>query len=115
MIGVGVIGYGYWGPNLVRNFWQTDGCEVRWVLDHSQARLDMARRQYPAVVATTSFDEVLADPQVQAVAIATPTRTHFPFALRALEAGKHVLVEKPMTSNSDEGRRLVEEAKRSGQ
>ena len=114
MIGVGVIGYGYWGPNLVRNFWQTDGCEVRWVLDHSQARLDMARRQYPAVVATTSFDEVLADPQLQAVAIATPTRTHFPLALRALEAGKHVLVEKPMTSNRDEGRRLVEEAKRRG-
>lgn len=112
MIGVGVIGYGYWGPNLVRNLFETGGARVVSVCDLNSARLDAVRNRYPAVTTTTDPGVVIRDPRVDVVVIATPISTHFELALQALEAGKHVLVEKPMTGSYDESRRLVDEAAR---
>ncbi len=114
MVGIGVIGFGYWGPNLARNFSQTDGFELRWIVDEREGRRETARRQYPNVQLSANVDGLLADPDVDAVVISTPTNSHYSLAMRALEAGKHVLVEKPMTTTGAEGRKLVEEARRRG-
>jgi len=110
MIGVAVVGYGYWGPNLVRNLWELPGAELRWVCDLRTERLAGVRTRYPSVNITEDFDEVLADPKVDAVAISTPVASHFPLAMKALQAGKHVLVEKPMAASAEKARRLVDEA-----
>jgi predicted dehydrogenase len=114
MIRIAVIGYGYWGPNLVRNFLQTDGVAVVAVCDRSDDRRAAVERVYPAVRTYADVDEVLAAGDVDAVAIATPVSTHFDLAMRALAAGKHVLVEKPMTSTVAEGETLVAEAAERG-
>jgi len=114
MIGVGVIGYGYWGPNLVRNFSDIPNAELRWVCDLQTERLARLRSRYPAVQITEDIDDVLGDPRVDAVAIATPVSTHFEIAMRALRAGKSVFVEKPITSTAPEAQRLIEEADRHG-
>jgi predicted dehydrogenase len=110
VIRVAVIGYGYWGPNLVRNFNQTDGAAVVAVCDRSDERRWAVERLYPAVRTYAEVDDVLAAQDVDAVAIATPVSTHFDLAMRALAAGKHVLVEKPMTSTVAEAETLVAEA-----
>jgi predicted dehydrogenase len=110
MIGIGIVGYGYWGPNLVRNFAETPGAILRRVVDQRKDRLELLSRRYPAVRTGGDFNELIADPEVDAVVIATPTASHFELALRSLRGGKHVLVEKPMTTTVDEGRRLVAEA-----
>ena len=110
--GIGVIGYGYWGPNLVRNFMEVPNGSVVAVSDMKEDRLALVRRRYPSITATTDHRELLADPAIDAVIIATPVSTHFSLAMQALKAGKHVLVEKPMTSNSEEGMQLLEEAER---
>ncbi len=107
MIGIGVIGYGYWGPNLVRNFAQVDGARVAAVCDGRQERLGVVNKLYPAVGTYTDVDAMLADPAVDAVAIATPVTTHFALAEQALLAGKHVFVEKPFTATSAEGEKLI--------
>lgn len=112
MIGVAVVGYGYWGPNLVRNFWETPGARLISVCDLRKDRLAAVQTRYPAVDITDDFEEVLRDSRVDAVAIATPAAAHFKLAMKALMAGKHVLVEKPMAATSDEARRMVEEAAR---
>jgi predicted dehydrogenase len=112
MIGVAVVGYGYWGPNLVRNFWEMPGARLVCVCDLRKERLEEVRSRYPAVEITDDFEEILRDPRVDAVAIATPAHTHFKLAMQALMAGKHVLVEKPMAATSDEARRMVDEAAR---
>lgn len=112
MIGVAVVGYGYWGPNLVRNFWETPGARLICVCDLRKDRLTAVHARYPAVNITDNFEEVLRDPRVDAVAIATPAAAHFKLTMQALLAGKHVFVEKPMASTSDEARRMVEEAAR---
>ena len=112
MIGIGIVGYGYWGPNLLRNFVEAPGSEVIAVCDLNPRRLAQAVGRYPAVRASGEFDELLNDPRVDAVAIATPVSTHFELALSALQAGKHVLVEKPLTYHSAEAATLVEEAAR---
>jgi predicted dehydrogenase len=114
MIGVSVIGYGYWGPNLVRNFWEVPGVKLVSVCDLRPERLDGVRSRYPAVEITGDVREVLNDPRVDAVAIATPVSTHFEIAMAALKAGKHVFVEKPITSTSEEASRLIEEADKRG-
>jgi len=106
-VGIAVIGCGYWGPNLIRNFSAAAGCRVARVCDADATRLEKARPLCPTALPTASFDEVLADPAVDAVAIATPVRTHAPLAQLALEAGKHVLVEKPLALSSAEGEALV--------
>ena len=110
MIGVGIIGYGYWGPNLVRNFYETAGCRVVAVSDLRSQQLDRVRARYPTVETTTDYRDLLRDPRVDAVAIATPVSTHFELGMQALRAGKHVLMEKPMTVDVDQAIRLVDEA-----
>ena len=112
MIGIGVIGYGYWGPNLVRNLCETDGAEVVSICDLSATRLDIARRRYSSLTTTSDPGDVILHRLVDVVVIATPISTHFELALRSLWAGKHVLVEKPLAASSDEAKRLVDEAAR---
>ena len=110
MIGIGVIGYGYWGPNLVRNFAERADAAVRVVCDLRDPRLETVRRQYPVVRTTRTPADVWNDPSVQAVVIATPAEYHFELAMAALQAGKHVLVEKPIASDSAQASRLIDEA-----
>lgn len=112
MIGIGVIGYGYWGPNLVRNFMQAPGAQVVAVSDMRTDRLALVHRHYPSVVATANFREVIQNPKVDAVVIATPVTTHYDLAELALRSGKHVLVEKPLASTSVQGAKLIDEALR---
>ena len=113
-IGVAVVGAGYWGPNLVRNFQAVPGFRLRWLCDLDVERAQKVLGGYSTVQVSADLDEVLADPEVQAVAIATPAGTHLPIAMKALRAGKHVLVEKPLAATYDEGRELVDEAERRG-
>lgn len=103
-----IVGLGYWGPNLVRNFSADAGCELIWGCDMSEERLNWLRSHYPAVRATASFDDILNDASIELVLIATPTSTHAALATKALNAGKHVFVEKPLTPTSAEARSLVE-------
>jgi predicted dehydrogenase len=112
MIGIGVIGYGYWGPNLVRNFSEASGSRIVAVSDFSRERLDRVCDRYPNVLTTTNADELIGHPEVDAVVIATPVSTHFALGMRALAADKHVWVEKPLAATSDEARRLRDEAAR---
>jgi predicted dehydrogenase len=112
MIRIGIIGYGYWGPNLVRNFADVQTARVAMVSDLRQERLAEVQRRYPGVRVTTDPLALIADTDVDAVAIATPVEHHFPLALAALRAGKHVLVEKPIASTSEQASVLIEEAQR---
>jgi predicted dehydrogenase len=112
MINFGVIGYGYWGPNLVRNFSEAPGARVAAVSDLSSARLSQVSARYPTIKTTQNHLDVLSDPTIDAVAIATPVSTHFELAMQALRAGKHVWVEKPLAANSEQGERLIDEALR---
>lgn len=112
MIGVAVIGYGYWGPNLVRNLAEIPNARLLYVCDLSRDRLANFNLRYPTVTTTDNMDEILRDPQVHAVVIATPVSSHYHLAMKALMAGKHVFVEKPMVATSEEARRLVDEAAR---
>jgi predicted dehydrogenase len=112
MIGVGIIGLGYWGPNLLRNFAECDGAQVRLVCDLQADRLAAAAARYPGVATTRDVLEVLGHPSVEAVVIATPVSTHFDLAMAALTAGKHVLVEKPLAASSEDACRLIAEAER---
>jgi predicted dehydrogenase len=114
MLGVGVIGHGYWGPNLVRNFMEAQGSTVVGVADLSAERLAPLAARYPSMRLTTDYRELLADPRVEAIVVATPVATHFELAMAALRAGRHVLVEKPLAANSEQGLRLVDEAERRG-
>jgi predicted dehydrogenase len=108
MIQVAVIGYGYWGPNLVRNFASVEGARVAVVCDLSPQRLGEAKLRNPHVDTTPDFRTVLENPAIDAVAIATPVRTHYDFARKALEHGKHVLVEKPIAASVAEAESLLE-------
>jgi predicted dehydrogenase len=110
MINVAVIGYGYWGPNIVRNMAEVADANLAKVADFRQDRLDLARRRFPQIQTTTSPKEILEDPSIDAVALATPLGTHFDLALAALKAGKHVLVEKPMCRSREEAEILIETA-----
>jgi predicted dehydrogenase len=110
MIGVGIVGCGYWGPNLVRNFMETPGCRVTAVSDMRPERLARMTDRYPTVKAFTDCADLIARPDVDLVIVATPVSAHFEIARQALRAGKHVLVEKPMTATSEEGQILIEEA-----
>ena len=114
MITVGVIGYGYWGPNLVRNFAEAPGGRVGFVTDMRPERLAQLTTRYPAVKVSTDYRDLVNDPAVDAVAIATPVSSHFDLAMAALRAGKHVLVEKPMTATSEQSLALIDEADRCG-
>ncbi len=112
MIRIGVIGYGYWGPNLVRNFSEIEDFKVTMVADVNADSLAKAQKRYPALQITTQVDELLQSPQVDVVAVATPVFTHYELGLKALRSGKHLFMEKPFTSNSEQGLRLLEEAQK---
>ena len=112
MIRIGVIGYGYWGPNLVRNFVEAQGAQVACVSDLREDRLALASRRYPSIQTTKNVRELIEDPAIDAVAIATPVSTHYELALRALQEGKHVLVEKPLASNTEQVQRLMDLAQK---
>jgi predicted dehydrogenase len=112
MVGIGVVGYGYWGPNLVRNFSEAQDTRVVAVSDTRSDRIALAEQRCPGIRTSTEYRDLLADPRVDAIAISTPVSTHFPIAMDALRAGKHVLVEKPLTTDVTDAERLVEEAAR---
>jgi predicted dehydrogenase len=111
-VNIGVIGYGYWGPNLVRNFSETAGFQVVAISDLDEQRLSVAKTRYPAIEVTTDFKTLLSDPNIDAVAIATPVSTHFDLALNALKAGKHVFIEKPLTETAEQAEQLIAEAEK---
>jgi predicted dehydrogenase len=111
---VAVVGLGYWGPNLVRNLQELPDADIAWLCDLRPEALDAIANRYPGVQATTSYEAVLADPDVDAVILATPISTHYPLARAALEAGKHVLVEKPLAGSSGEAAQLIEVAQEAG-
>jgi predicted dehydrogenase len=113
-VGIAVIGCGYWGPNLIRNFSEEPRAQMRWVCDLDEYKLETIRRRYASVRTTTHLEEVLADREVDAVAIATPVHTHHRLARAALQAGKHVLVEKPLADQVALAENLVEQAQRCG-
>jgi predicted dehydrogenase len=107
---VGVIGYGYWGPNVVRNFYNTPGATVVSVCDLSAKSLQRVRRTYPSMEVTTNPEDLLCSADIDAIAIVTPISDHFPLAKKALENGKHVFVEKPFTATVSEAAQLVDMA-----
>ena len=112
MIKVGVIGYGYWGPNLVRNFMEVPGSTVVTVCDVRSERLVQLGARYPTIKTISSCCELFADPDIQAIVIATPVASHFELGMAALKADKHVLIEKPLAANSEQALQLIEEAAR---
>ena len=107
-----MIGYGYWGPNLVRNCFEAKGAQVAAVSDLRDDRLALVSSRYPTVRTTRDCRELIEDPAIDAVAIATPVSTHYDLALRALQAGKHVLVEKPLSSDTDQAQHLIDVAQK---
>ena len=111
---VAVVGLGYWGPNLVRNFYDLPEAEVVWACDLREEALAAVARRYPAVSQTTAVADVLRDPSVEAVSLATPVSTHYELAAAALRAGKHVLVEKPLAGSSRQAMKLLREAAERG-
>jgi len=111
VINVALIGYGYWGPNLARNLHELPGSNLAACCDLDAARLALVQALYPQTRTTSRVAEVWDDASIEAVVIATPARTHFELAKAALDAGKHVLVEKPLTVSSQEAEELVELAK----
>lgn len=113
-VGVAVVGCGYWGPNLIRNFTSCAASTVVALCDQNEATLDRAAALCPSARRARELDDVLADPEVEAVAIATPVTTHAPLAVRALRAGKHVLVEKPLATSQREAEELVRVAEDCG-
>jgi predicted dehydrogenase len=110
VINIGIIGYGYWGPNLVRNFAETPGARVAAVADLDGEKLAIVNRRFPSVTTTTDYRELLRDPDIDAIAVATPVGTHFELGMAALQAGKHLWLEKPMTESVRQARQLVDEA-----
>ena len=113
-LGVAVIGAGYWGPNLVRNFYASEEWSVRCIVERDRSRLERLRRLYPAVAGHEEIEAALGDPNVDAIALATPPRTHRELAIRAIDAGKHVLVEKPLAETFSDAEDLCERALRAG-
>ncbi|MDI6739352.1 MAG: Gfo/Idh/MocA family oxidoreductase [Candidatus Edwardsbacteria bacterium] len=107
-----VIGLGYWGPNLLRNFLGNGKVTGVWGCDVNQTRLGDMKQKFPGIQFTDSYEKILSDPDIAAVAIATPVESHYRFAKQALEAGKHVWVEKPFTSSSHQALELIELAER---
>ena len=110
MINIGVVGYGYWGPNLVRNFAETPGMNLTAVADLDLKKLEVVKKRFPAIAATTNYQDLLDNPSIHAIAVATPVNTHFQLGMAALKAGKHLWLEKPMAETSEQARQLVEEA-----
>ncbi len=113
-INIGVVGCGYWGPNLIRNFRALADCKVKVICDQDENRLKQLKSLYPELNTETSFERLIADKTINAVIIATPVRFHYRMAKAALEAGKHTFIEKPMAASSAECEELNEIATRNG-
>lgn len=114
MVNIGVIGYGYWGPNLVRNFAETAGLELKAVADLDQRKLDIVQRRYPGIQTTNNYQDLLKNPEIDAIAVATPVSSHFELGMAVLKAGKHLWLEKPMTETSAQASELLNEAEKRG-
>ncbi len=114
MTKIAVVGCGYWGPNLVRNFGSLDDCRVAAVCDRDEERLAHVARLYPDLETVTAVERITEDPEIRAVAVATPVRTHYPLAMQILQAGKHVFIEKPMAASVGECTSLIAEARKRG-
>ena len=112
MVKIGVIGYGYWGPNLVRNFSEIPEAQVVAVSDLDPKRLNLVQTRHPTISTTTDYQTLLADPAIEAIAIATPVCSHYELALQALTAGKHVFVEKPLTKTVKQAEALIAAAEK---
>src|SRR5690606_12413168 len=113
-IRVGVIGYGYWGPNLVRNFFSAENCIVKAVADARPERLALLAKVFPTVKGVKDADDIINDTEIDAVVVATSVFSHYALAKKALENGKHVLIEKPMTSSVAQANELIELADKKG-
>lgn len=111
LINVAVVGAGYWGPNLIRNFSAIDGCRVAWVCDQKAGRRQYVQEKFPGIPVTDDLDIVLKDDTVDAVVVATPVSTHRDIGLMVLDASKHLWVEKPLANSADSAKQIVEEAK----
>jgi predicted dehydrogenase len=107
MIKFGVVGYGYWGPNIVRNLDRTENCKVVAICDKTPASRKAAQKAYPAITVTSHAEELLTSTEIDAIAVITPVWTHYELAKAALEHGKHVFVEKPFTSNAAQAEELI--------
>ena len=112
MLNVGVIGFGYWGPNIVRNFCEHSDCKVVAVCDKNPTALTRVTSRHPGMAVTTDSDDIIGSTDIDAVAIVTPVSCHYELAKRALENGKHVFVEKPFTATSAQAEELIEIAER---
>ena len=111
---VGVVGCGYWGPNLIRNFNNVEGAQVKTVCDLDQGRLDHMQRLYPSVATTRKYDDLLQDPDIDVIAIAAPVHLHHELGTRSLDAGKHTFIEKPMAVSSEQCQSLIDLAEEKG-
>jgi predicted dehydrogenase len=111
-VNFGVVGYGYWGPNVVRNLVSLDGSQVLAIAELSPTARKRAQKAHPGIKVTADASEVMTSPEIDAVAVITPVWTHYELAKAALENGKHVFVEKPFTSNTEQGEKLIELARR---
>ncbi|RMF92203.1 MAG: gfo/Idh/MocA family oxidoreductase [Candidatus Schekmanbacteria bacterium] len=112
MIKVAVVGCGYWGPNLIRNFYENPSCKVDYCCDMDNSKVEKVLRKYPSIRGTNDFDDLLSSAETDAIAIATPASTHYEMAKKALEAGKHILVEKPLSLTTEESEKLNELAEK---
>ena len=112
MFNIGIVGCGYWGPNLVRNFNSLAGCNVKKVCDLDPKRLEHLKSLYPTVETSSEFDDVTKDKRIDAIVIAVPVRFHYEMAKKSLEVGKHTFVEKPMASSVAECEELIEIAEK---
>jgi predicted dehydrogenase len=114
LLTIGIIGCGYWGPNLIRNFFNLDEVKVKICSDLLEERLNHMKRIYPTTEVSKNYKDIINDSEIDAVVVATPVSTHFRFAEEALNAGKHVFCEKPLTNKVDDGVKLVKLAERKG-
>src|SRR5690242_8338648 len=105
---VAVVGLGYWGPNLLRVLIERTDVDVRWICDTDTSRLERFGRRYPSVGLASDLDQVLDDPDLDGVLLATPVFTHYELARRCLDAGKHTFVEKPLAPSSEQASELIE-------
>ncbi len=112
MIRIGIIGYGYWGPNVARNFNAVEGCRVASICDEREEARGRASKAFPAVNVTSDWRSLVSSPDIDAIGVITPVSTHFEVAMAALENGKHIFVEKPFTANCAQAEKLIETAER---
>ncbi len=114
MINIGLIGYGYWGPNLARNFFESPDFSLATICDVDSGKLELAQKRYPSAKLTSDYNEIFVDKNIDAIVIATPVFTHFKLAMLALQNGKHVLITKPITETSEQAIKLIDEASKRG-